>query len=732
MGLLLLLTSLLLSSYFPAERVVNAQRLFTIQDITLSIEPSTDVPRDTNVTLRCQAVISSTGEEALSREYTIFKDGNIILTKTKSSSEDLLHPLPQARVSNSGKYKCRVSIDGKQRLSGSKKLTVTGLSRPVLQLNNYAVSEGEEITAKCTAPGETGSIFFYFFEDSKEILERQTNSNQVEAKLRLSNVGIHKIHCEYTVLVTPASFNSEASDSATVSVKELSILPILEIFPLNKIYEGDQLTIKCSIADLRYNTGNIPLYLSQGTKLLKMGNSQVNHSMIAMAKDPREFECRLEMGNVVKVANKTISMTELFSVPTLIMSPAEVFQREYMILTCRSENYASERLSKEELTYSLDPPESPLTPRGIGVFYGRALLYDYNYTCVAQAKGIKKNSKTLTVRPKVAVSTPKISVRGRAVLHRPFKILCQSDFGSLPINYTLMKDYTNISTFSVKLPGEEAIFPVTISHPAEISKFMCEAKNSPKGAPLSKRLNASVVVPLTHPTLTVIPNKAEISEGDHLYLICGVEGTPPVTFTWYRVGDELPLNSTISNKNHTNYQVPLLTKDHGGSYYCEAFNYANSVRSDPVIIEVRMALWKKVVIGGVCLLVVSVLVVVVVLVLCFRSKRVKVDKAAVSVWSKRPPESDTAEDEESSMESNEPDVEYTEVVHPQPADPERAPLRKGTDTVYSELQNSPHGAADHHDYQGSVEYAQLNGEQPEVNHLHTEVTNYQDLPEPVD
>lgn len=94
-----------------------------------------------------------------------------------------------------------------------------GLSKPVLHLNKGVVSEGEELTARCMAPGETGSIFFYFYEDSKEILEKQVNSNQAEAKLRFSSIGIHKIHCAYIVLVTPGSFKSNQSNTITVSVK---------------------------------------------------------------------------------------------------------------------------------------------------------------------------------------------------------------------------------------------------------------------------------------------------------------------------------------------------------------------------------------------------------------------------------------------------------------------------------------------------------------------------------
>lgn len=82
------------------------------------------------------------------------------------------------------------------------------------------------------------------------------------------------------------------------------------------------------------------------------------------------------------------------------MSPAEVFQKEYMTLICISESYASERLGKDELTYTLDPPQHQLFSKENGVFFGRALLYEFNYSCAAQAKGIVKHSEALTVRPK--------------------------------------------------------------------------------------------------------------------------------------------------------------------------------------------------------------------------------------------------------------------------------------------------------------------------------------------
>lgn len=95
---------------------------------------------------------------------------------------------------------------------------------------------------------------------------------------------------------------------------ELPIRPILEVAPQRKIYEGDRLTITCLISNFLHSSESSHLYLSQGTQLLSNGDTKVNHSMIALAKDPGEFECKLEMGNVVKVDTKKISVTGKLSI----------------------------------------------------------------------------------------------------------------------------------------------------------------------------------------------------------------------------------------------------------------------------------------------------------------------------------------------------------------------------------------------------------------------------------
>lgn len=83
----------------------------------------------------------------------------------------------------------------------------------------------------------------------------------------------------------------------------------MEINPSSNIYEGDRLNVVCTIENLTLSSKNTNLYLSQGTHLLSSGDVSVNHSVIALANQPGEFECRLELGSIVKVVNKTVSVT---------------------------------------------------------------------------------------------------------------------------------------------------------------------------------------------------------------------------------------------------------------------------------------------------------------------------------------------------------------------------------------------------------------------------------------
>ncbi|MEQ2233274.1 hypothetical protein ILYODFUR_020140 [Ilyodon furcidens] len=124
----LILTNLVISFLFsnPFHSGTASNSALKITSVNLSIEPNANVIRNTSVTLRCKAGVLAYGTEAPNRVYTIYKDDNVIYNKTTSSSEDFFYNLPEARVSNNGKYRCMINIMGEKMASEVVTLTVTG------------------------------------------------------------------------------------------------------------------------------------------------------------------------------------------------------------------------------------------------------------------------------------------------------------------------------------------------------------------------------------------------------------------------------------------------------------------------------------------------------------------------------------------------------------------------------------------------------------------------------
>lgn len=84
-------------------------------------------------------------------------------------------------------------------------------------------------------------------------------------------------------------------------------------------------------------------------------------------------------------------------------------------------------------------------------------------------------------------------MEGWAILGQPVRIFCQSDSGSPPITYTLLRSSKPVATISKQLPSEQVLFTVSVGSAAELSSLMCEARNKPKEAKLSRRLEATLV-----------------------------------------------------------------------------------------------------------------------------------------------------------------------------------------------------------------------------------------------
>ncbi|XP_060946069.1 platelet endothelial cell adhesion molecule isoform X1 [Limanda limanda] len=741
--LLLLLTGLLHLS--PLAR---GQGSYFIDAVGLTVLPSSTVESGTPVTIHCQVTVNSEKNlPNLTHTFQLKKDDTPIHS-TITTEDRVVYNLNPARAADSGTYECRVTVKDKSKSSFGEKLDVRGLQTPVLSLSKRTLYKGDDFMATCSAPDEKGPLTFRFFqrfgnEEPQRMKQVAATGNTSETTLVLRNVGDYFLYCAYEINMVSGTQHSNRSTEIQVIVTELQISPIMNVLPSHTVYEGDIIEVVCKVVN---SLQDVNVYLTRDRRILKEAKVSLSHRFIAQEGDSGELVCKAEWGNVQKETYQQITVKELFSKPRLTVEPLYMFEGDLLKLTCSVTVYVPERINNKAMVFIIyrDMVEVNRTQTYIMVAHASR---NGNYTCKALISSLGhsfvKESPKVVVKAKVLVSKPVLSVvGGMLVLGTRFQLLCHSDIGTLPIKYTLHGPGKLIGDRLVSRPGEQAIFNApAIFKSLDLNNFICRASNSqthPAVVGSVQQLfdSTKVIEPVSKPVFSIDPSMGDVSEGQDLTLTCSVQkGTPPITFTWYHAETAGVLASENSNKLEESYFIRNVMPEHKGEYYCESSNPANQTkRSYPVSIKVKLARWKKGLIAGLCIVLVLALVLVVAiktrLLVCGRKRtgdlsvrksastkleRLSLTQAEVnqaanvtpgimgkSVWS----EHVSGSESDDQISEPAPAPQYTEVSIGE-ADPNRAPVKKGTDTVYSEVRKSMQGVPDPTDG-GSVEYADLN------------------------
>ncbi|CAG5897603.1 unnamed protein product, partial [Menidia menidia] len=747
---------------------------YIINNVGLQISPRSPVDSGTPVSIRCQVSVSSSSISKLTHQFLLTRD-DVPIHSSNTTEESVEYALTPARAADSGTYECRVTVKDKSRSSISQKLDVTGLQTPKLSLNNLTPYENEEFVATCSAPEEKGPLKFHFYQrfrtgEPEMIKQLQTAGNSSEATLKIRHIGECFLSCDYEISMVSENRRSNLSDEIQVLIKVLNIVPVMNILPSQVVFEGDTVEVICRVMDSR--SEQIEVFLVKDKQILKKSGLALSHRFVVKEGDSGELVCKAEWGNVQKEKNQAITVKELFSKPQLTVEPTELFEGDRFKLTCSVSIYIPERISNETMKFSfykdnirmeLDDETTKFTTYKNNVqqisVETKIIVVNFkkngNYTCKAQTSSLTHNfvkeSQRRVIQAKVPVSEPVLSVVGGTLfLGKPFRLLCHSERGSLPITYTLQIPNSLPENQVVTKLGEQAIFKLPgILKKSDVEKFLCHAKNSLRRPPQigsGEQLlrSARIIEPVSKPVLTIQPNSGDVSEGQSVSLVCSVlSGSPPINFTWYHSETVGALASLSTNEMKGTHSIPNLRGEHGGNYYCVSTNLAKETKQSlTVAIGVKMAGWKKGLIAIFC-----VLLLLVILVIAFKSRLLKFKRKRTgqlsvksastkterlsltqaemneaanvtpgmmgkSVWSEHVSGSDT-DDQNSVTIPDKPEPQYTE-VQTREADPNRAPVKQGTDTVYSEVRNSVQGVPELTDG-ASVEYAQLNRDDEQHN-----------------
>ncbi|XP_051244694.1 platelet endothelial cell adhesion molecule isoform X2 [Dicentrarchus labrax] len=725
--LLLLLTSLL---YFW--QCARVQASYTIDNVGLTVQPSSTVESGTPVTLRCQVRVSHDNIPHLTHTFQLTQD-DVLVSSSTTTEDSVVYKLSPARAADSGSYQCRVTVKEKSKASESKKLDVTGLQTPILYLNKTTPYQSEEFTATCSAPGEKGALVFQFHQrfrggNPEKIKQAASTGNSSETTLVLSRLGNSILYCDYEVGLVSGVRRSNRSNEISVLVKALHITPIMNILPSSNVSEGDIIEVVCRVvSDLK----NIEVFLTRDRRILKQALVSLSHRFTTKEGDSGELVCKAEWGNVQQKSNQTIRVKELFSKPHLTVSPTDIFEGHTFELTCSVSSYDPQKIENDTMLFSIYKDGVELK-NGTNYHARAGPSANGNYSCKVKAHSLdyhnfSKDSKSVVVEAKVPVSEPMLSVvGGTLVLEKPFQLICHSDRGTLPIVYTLYAPKRPAESRKVSKPWEQAIFNSSaIYKNSDLKKFLCHARNSLNEPPMTsgqQLLDSTIIIePVSKPVLR------DVSDGQDVNLVCSVQkGTPPITFTWYHTKKAGALDFQTTKKLEGSYRISHVKGEHKGEYYCESTNLANKTKmSDTISIGVKLAGWKKGLIAAFCILVILALILVIIFkrrLLGFKRKttaelsvktastnveRLSLTQAVnvtpgmigKSVWSDYVSGSES-DDQYSVTSPGKPEPQFIEAPTKQ-ADPTSA---QGTD---NEVRNSKQGVPEPAE-SGSVEYAQLN------------------------
>ncbi|XP_052397103.1 platelet endothelial cell adhesion molecule isoform X1 [Carassius gibelio] len=741
MSVCLLWIGLLHISLSTLWQAANIQAAVTIDEVKLTVLPAVNVKSGTKVTLRCEASVSQSHRQPLTHSFSLTQDDQVIYSKNTSDSW-MERSFSNARVSNSGGYQCSVHINDKHKKSNTLPLNVTGLQIPMLKVKSDIVFEGGDVIATCSAPEEMGSLVFFFYENDREVRKASSTINSVTTTLTMQKLKDIYLHCDYMVLMQPTEGHSNKSNMVNVTVQDLDVItPQISISPNVNVVEGDRVQITCNVqlySDLR-------LYLTRDKTILRVSHTNFTHSLVVRSEDSRDYVCKAEKGSVQKKTSYQLNVTELFSKPIMRMIPDQVFEGERFTLTCSSDVISPAKIRKADIKYVLLKDGQSIAE--IATYDDTAsLATNGNYCCMAMAKEVNKTSLPFILKAKVPVSVPVLRVVDKVIVGKPFRVSCEAENGTFPITYTLLKTSVPVDQKVVEA-ADRAIFNITsISFPKDIDNFRCQASNNVRLLrKTSKPLRATVIVPVSRPELK--PEEVTVTEGTDLILICSVhQGSDPITFTWYYNTVKLPSSTQEVRSLEGRYVVKAIERGQRGDYYCEASNNANETKkSFPARIGVSLALWKKVLIGVFCIL----LLVASVIVLTVFSKKLsnphkKEQATELSVKPPRPKSGDpmrislTLDIEDntalngtpcvmgrnvwsenvSASDSDDHTDENSELLHPQEVDPSGdVPVKITTEPEYSvqdtDVQVSTPGVSEQAEGQVTLEYAQLNNSEQE-------------------
>ncbi|KAM6194100.1 platelet endothelial cell adhesion molecule isoform 5-T6 [Sarcoramphus papa] len=684
----------LLVIFLQCSELYTQERVFTFNTIEIKVQPSVKVKNGASMSIVCHADISKSTNFQLKHNFTIFKDGKLVFM-TVSDKEDARYEISMARSSDTGEYECTVEAGGKTKSSNSLHVWVTGMTKPILTAEKEEVLEGEVVKLRCELPEEVPPLYFFFRKikmnstpKDKHVFEPHRNFSVVEFSVEEGD-NILQFDCFGRRTVKLEFEDSVYSNKTLVTVREPFIKPTLNAKPSSNITEGDRIQFECStvVAQMR----DIEIILQKDKTILNSVRDEklLKYSAVATLEDSGEYLCKVEQRRASKTTKLNVVVSELFPKPILAASVSKLDENKELTLSCsisgfRKANFSILRKNSNGDTWLRNSRNLTM----------RVNVNDTgSYICKAEVKGIVKESKPVRINVYAPVSKPTLSVVSglpEVVLGKPLRLICHSVMGTPPIKFTF---YKGNEVKKIVINDTYATFLDENIRLNDKRGYKCDARNNhSSGMKTSNILNITVIVPIRNASLGSIPY-GEVEDGSETVFLCSVkEGSWPIRFRIFRKTDhEVLLFEKSENADRVMWRKEAMNRQDTGTYYCMASNRANvDVKSHPITISVILAAWQKGVIAAFVLIPIAGAVTVTLWWFLCKKKKAKgpsMEMSGSALATNLTSEKLTRQHNDGDYYSGSGYIEDTE-NHMKSTDESKAPVQKGTETVYSEIRKS--------------------------------------------
>ncbi|XP_025135609.3 platelet endothelial cell adhesion molecule isoform X3 [Bubalus bubalis] len=621
-----LLTLLLCSS------LKGQENSFTINSIHMQILPQSTVQNGENLTLQCLVDVSTTSQVKPLHQVLFYKD-DVLLHNVSSKRNTESHLIPRVRVCDSGRYKCTVILNNKEKTTPEHEVWVKGVSDPRVTLDKREVIEGGVVVVNCSVPEEKAPVHFTIekFElnvrGAKKKREK-TSQNQNFVTLEFTVEEQDRailFQCQAKIFSGSNVESSRPIKSDLVTVRESFSNPKFHIIPEGKITEGDDLQVKCTV-QVTHKAQSFPEIIIQKDREIVAHNSlssEAVYSVMATTEHNGNYTCKVEASRISKVSSIVVNITELFSKPKLKSSATHLDQGEDLNLWCSIPGAPPANFTIQKGSMTVSQTQN-FTKRVSGWDSGL-------YTCVAGVGRVFKRSNTVQITVCEMLSKPSIfhDSRSEVIKGQTIEVSCQSVNGTAPIFYQLSNTSKPVANQSVG-SNEPAIFR---DKPMKDVEYWCSADNCHSHSKmLSEVLRVKVIAPVDEAQLIIL--KKEVEPGESIELYCSVnEGSIPITYKFYKEKESKPFYQDTINATEIIWHETTASKEHEGQYYCTASNRANLskhvIQSNTLTVRVYLAPWKK---GLIAVVVIGVIIVTLVLgAKCYFLKKAKAKQMPVEM-----------------------------------------------------------------------------------------------------